>query len=55
MAFCIKAFEGKLNTTIKHKKLKRNVSYERIIRLELYKLIKHLLGEEVYKSFRIWW
>ncbi|WPM32682.1 type I-B CRISPR-associated endonuclease Cas1b [Hydrogenobacter sp. T-2] len=51
----VKAFEEKLNTTIKHKKLKRNVSYERIIRLELYKLIKHLLGEEVYKSFRIWW
>ncbi|MEM5810205.1 MAG: type I-B CRISPR-associated endonuclease Cas1b [Candidatus Aenigmatarchaeota archaeon] len=51
----VKYFDDKLNTTIKHKKLKRNVSYKKIIRLELYKLIKHLLGEEQYKSFRIWW
>ncbi|MCX7883403.1 MAG: CRISPR-associated endonuclease Cas1, partial [Brevinematales bacterium] len=51
----VKAFDEKMNTTIMHKKLKRKVSYQKIIRLELYKLIKHLLGEEVYKSFRIWW
>ncbi|MGC8771407.1 MAG: type I-B CRISPR-associated endonuclease Cas1b [Brevinematia bacterium] len=51
----VKAFDEKMKTTIIHKKLKRKVSYQKIIRLELYKLIKHLLGEEVYKSFRIWW
>lgn len=51
----VKEFDEKLNTTITHRKLKRNVSYEKIIRLELYKLIKHLLGEENYTSFRIWW
>ncbi len=51
----VKAFDEKMKTTIIHKKLKRKVSYQKIIRLELYKLIKHLLGEEIYKSFRIWW
>ncbi len=51
----VKAFDEKMKTTIMHKKLKRKVSYQRIIRLELYKLIKHLLSEEMYKSFRIWW
>jgi len=51
----IKAFEDKLNKTIKHKMLNKKVSYRKLIRLELYKLIKHLLGEEDYKSFKIWW
>lgn len=51
----VKAFDEKMRTTIFHKKLKRKVSYQKIIRLELYKLIKHLLGEERYESFRIWW
>jgi len=51
----VKAFDEKLKKTVIHKKLKRKVSYEKIIRLELYKLIKHLLGEEEYTSFKIWW
>lgn len=51
----VKAFDEKLETTIHHRKLKRNVSYKKIIRLELYKLIKHLLDEEEYKPFLIWW
>jgi len=51
----VKAFDEKINTTIMHKKLKRNVSYQKLIRLELYKLIKHFLGEEPYQSFKVWW
>lgn len=51
----VKDFDEKMNTTIFHKTLKRKVSYQMIIRLELYKLIKHLLGEQKYKSFKIWW
>lgn len=51
----VKAFDEKLNTTIIHKKLKRKVTYSKIIRLELYKLIKHLIGEEKYQAFKIWW
>jgi len=50
----IQAFDEKLKTTVYHKQLKRRVSYLRIIRLELYKLIKHLLGEKIYRSFKIW-
>lgn len=46
----IKAFEDKLNTTIKYKDI-GNVSYRRLIRIECYKLYKHFLGEEVYKPF----
>jgi len=51
----VKAFDEKINTTIMHKKLKRNVSYQKLVRLELYKLIKHFLGEEAYQSFKVWW
>jgi CRISPR-associated protein Cas1 len=51
----ITAYNEKLNTTIKHRELKRNVSYQRLIRLECYKLSKHLLGIEKYKPFIIWW
>jgi len=51
----IQAFDEKLKTTIKHKKLKRNVSYQRLMRLECYKLIKHLLGIKEYEPFVSWW
>ncbi len=51
----VKAFDEKMKTTVIHKKLKRKVSYQKIIRLELYKLIKHLLYEEQYRHFKTWW
>lgn len=51
----VNEFDKRLQTTIHHRTLDRDVSYKHLIRLELYKLIKHLLGEEVYKGFRIWW
>jgi CRISP-associated protein Cas1 len=51
----LKHYEEKLITTIKHRSLGRNVSYRNLIRLECYKLIKHLLGMEEYKPFVIWW
>ena len=51
----IKAYNEKLESTIKHRQLKRNVSYQRLIRLECYKLIKHLLGVEKYRPLVIWW
>lgn len=41
--------------TIHHKDLDREVSYEYLMRLEMYKLIKHLYGEKEYDGFRIWW
>lgn len=48
-------FDKRMQKTIKHKTLNRDVSYKHLMRLELYKLIKHLLGEKNYKGFRIWW
>lgn len=51
----VEEFERRLQTTIKHKTLNRTVSYKHLIRLEAYKLIKHLIGEQKYQGFRIWW
>jgi CRISPR-associated protein Cas1 len=51
----VREFDERLKTTIKHRGLGRNVSYRRLIRLELYKLEKHLIGEEKYKPFVARW
>lgn len=51
----IKEYNKRLKKTIKHKKLKKNVSYQRLIRLEAYKLKKHILGIEKYDPFVSWW
>ncbi len=47
--------EERLKQTIKHSDLKKNASYRRLIRLELYKLEKHLMDEELYKPFVMDW
>ena len=47
--------DAKMQTTIKHKDLNKTVSYQYLIRLECYKLVKHLLGEKKYEPFKIWW
>ena len=47
--------ENKLKTTIMHKELGKQVSYQYLIRLEAYKLIKHLIEEKEYEGFKIWW
>jgi len=51
----VEEFDNRLKTTIKHKNLGRNVSYRRLIRMELYKIEKHLIGEEEYKPFVSGW
>lgn len=51
----VQEFESSLGETVKHKRLGRHVSYRQLIRLEAYKLIRHLLNMESYKAFRIWW
>lgn len=51
----IAAFDKKLTDTIKHRQLNRNVSYRYFIRLECYKLIKHVIGDTKYKPLRAWW
>lgn len=51
----VKAFEDRLNETILHKSLNRHVSYKHLMKLECYKLSKHLLEMEEYKPFKMWW
>lgn len=51
----VKAFEDRLNETIKHRTLNRSVSYRHLMKLECYKLAKHLLEMEEYKPFKMWW
>jgi len=49
------ALEERLSATIKHRRLGRSVSYRHLIRLECYKLIRHLTSLEDYRAFRAWW
>lgn len=51
----LEEYEKRLNRTIKHRDLGREVSYRYLFRLECYKLIKHLIGEKEYDGFKIWW
>lgn len=51
----LREIDNKLLTTIKHKELNKVVTYKYLMRLECYKLVKHLLGEKEYDGFRIWW
>ncbi len=51
----VSQLEDKLKRTIKHREIGRHVSYRRLIRLELYKLEKHLMGEKKYDPFIAAW
>lgn len=48
-----KEFEERLQKTISHKKIGKPVSNRRLIRLELYKVEKFIMGEGDYKPF-VW-
>ncbi|TWH47934.1 type I-B CRISPR-associated endonuclease Cas1b [Sporomusa sp. KB1] len=51
----VEELENKLKTTINHREIGRSVSYRRLIRLEVYKLEKHLFGEKDYEPFIANW
>ncbi|MDR3341069.1 MAG: type I-B CRISPR-associated endonuclease Cas1b [Candidatus Symbiothrix sp.] len=51
----VKEMDERLGETIQHRSLKRKVSYKHLIRLECYKLAKHLLNMEEYKPFKMYW
>ena len=51
----IEEYNGKLDAVIKHPRLNTNVSYKRLIRLELYKIQKHITEGEKYKGFVAGW
>jgi len=51
----LRAWDEKLNETFKHRSLDRSVSYKRLVRLECYKLVKHVMDIQEYKPFKTWW
>lgn len=50
-----KEFEQTLDETVSHPRLNRKVSYQYLLRIEVYKLKKYLLTGEEYISFKRWW
>ncbi|MEQ8239200.1 MAG: type I-B CRISPR-associated endonuclease Cas1b [Cyclobacteriaceae bacterium] len=51
----VRAWEERLGETIKHRALNRSVSYKHLVKLECYKLSKHILGIENFQPFKAWW
>jgi CRISP-associated protein Cas1 len=51
----MKAWEEKMSDTLKHRALGRNVSYKHLIKLECYKLCKHVLEIENYAPYKAQW
>lgn len=47
--------DKRMKTTVNHRHLGKSVSYRRLIRLELYKLQKHLMGEREYTPYQSLW
>lgn len=47
-------YENELSKSVRHPELKKNVTKKRLIRLEAYKLIKHLVGVKEYESLVAW-
>ena len=51
----VNEFEEQMEKTILHRNLKRNIRYKNLVRLDLYKLVKHILGETTYNPMKVWW
>lgn len=51
----LQEWEARLQSTFEHRRLKRKVSYRTAVRLDLYKLEKHLIGEKPYEPFKLYW
>lgn len=51
----LKEFDEKINTTIKYNKIHKNVSYKRLIRLQVYKLQKHILENDKLEFYWSKW
>lgn len=51
----IDELEQRLSTTISVKNIGNSVSYRQIIRIELYKIEKHLIGEKEYQPYVSQW
>ncbi|SDM80145.1 CRISP-associated protein Cas1, partial [Catalinimonas alkaloidigena] len=50
-------WDERLRKTVQHRGLDKKVSYERLVRLECYKLVRHLCDPkgDAYQGFHMWW
>jgi len=50
-------WDDRLRQTIKHRRLDRKISYERLVRLDAYRLVRHLCDPDgdPYEGFTMWW
>lgn len=51
----LETIDKRMETTIQHRNIGRPVSYRRLIRLELYKIEKHIMEEKQYEPFIARW
>lgn len=52
----VEAWDERLRRTVRHRGLGRHVSYERLVRLDAYRLVRHLTDAgDPYQGFRAWW
>lgn len=53
----VQHWDERLRQTVKHRGMDKKVSYERLIRLECYKLVRHLCDDKAdpYQGFHMWW
>jgi CRISPR-associated protein Cas1 len=49
----VRAYEERLETTVEHPTLEKNVSHQRLLRLEGYKLVKHISDDDRYNGYRM--
>ncbi len=50
-------WDERLRQTIRHRRLGRKVSYERLVRLDAYRLVRHLCDPagDPFEGFKMWW
>ncbi|WP_423792181.1 type I-B CRISPR-associated endonuclease Cas1b [Methanocaldococcus indicus] len=54
MKLVLSYYNKEMEKTVLHPNLNKNVSKKRLIRLETYKLIKHLIGQKEYEPLVAW-
>ena len=50
-------WDDRLRQTVKHRRLERKISYQRLVRLDAYRLVRHLCdpAADPYDGFTMWW
>jgi CRISPR-associated protein Cas1 len=53
----VEHWDERLRQTIRHRHLGRKISYERLVRLDAYRLVRHLCDpkNDPFEGFKMWW